>query len=105
MSSYPTSGANGSHPTPQSPPTTKISGKPESSLDPLSAALASAQARYTVANPNSLEAHTWACQDFPGGNTRTVLHSSPFPITFGELVVFQWENKHLLTLKSQRGRV
>jgi hypothetical protein len=26
-----------------------------------------------------------ACNDFPGGNTRTVLHSSPFPITFGQL--------------------
>jgi hypothetical protein len=56
---------------------------PASPYDPLSSALAAAQARYTIANPESLKAHNDACQDLPGGNTRTVLHSSPFPMTFG----------------------
>ncbi|KAL3426603.1 Beta-phenylalanine transaminase [Phlyctema vagabunda] len=51
-------------------------------FDPLAAALSTAQTKYTLSNPKSLAAHNEACQDFPGGNTRTVLHSSPFPITF-----------------------
>lgn len=55
---------------------------PASPFDPLYAALSSAQSRYTLSNPKSLKAHNEACQDFPGGNTRTVLHASPFPLTF-----------------------
>lgn len=55
---------------------------PASPYDPISSALSSAQARYTISNPQSLAAHNDACQDLPGGNTRTVLHTSPFPIAF-----------------------
>ena len=69
---------------PRSVSSTKTHRSPPSQYDPLSAALAAAQARYTVANPESLKAHNDACQDLPGGNTRTVLHSSPFPMTFGK---------------------
>lgn len=69
---------SGSIPADQSP------RSPASPYDPLSSALSTAQARYTIANAQSLKAHNEACHDFPGGNTRTVLHSSPFPITFGE---------------------
>lgn len=54
-----------------------------SPFDPLSAALATAQAHYTLTNQSSLEAHNNACDSLPGGNTRTVLHASPFPMTFG----------------------
>lgn len=49
-------------------------------FDPLAAALSTAQATYTQSNPRSLAAFHDACQYFPGGNTRTVLHLSPFPI-------------------------
>ena len=56
---------------------------PASLVDPITSALSTAQAQYTLSNSKSLKAHNEACQDFPGGNTRTVLHCSPFPITFG----------------------
>ena len=45
-------------------------------------ALEEAHATYTSRNPSSLEAHRSARQYQPGGNTRTVLHANPFPITF-----------------------
>ena len=44
-------------------------------------ALADAKARYVAANPLSQEQHRLAAQVLPGGNTRTVLFSEPFPIT------------------------
>jgi hypothetical protein len=56
---------------------------PASLVDPITSALSTAQARYTLSNSKSLKAHNEACHDFPGGNTRTVLHCSPFPMTFG----------------------
>ena len=45
------------------------------------AALTAAQARFTLANPNSQSQHTLASLSLPGGNTRTLLHTSPFPLT------------------------
>ena len=45
-------------------------------------ALAKAHSIYTDLNPSSLQAHQSARQHLPGGNTRTVLHANPFPITF-----------------------
>ena len=36
---------------------------------------------YTRNNPNSLALYRKAKTSLPGGNTRTVLHYSPFPIT------------------------
>jgi glutamate-1-semialdehyde 2,1-aminomutase len=84
MSLPPTSGRIGTHPAAELPASVKTPRNPDAPFDPLYAALSAAQARYTVANPGSLEAHTLACNDFPGGNTRTVLYSSPFPITFGQ---------------------
>ncbi len=45
-------------------------------------ALAEAHAEYTLLNPSSLQAHQLARKNLPGGNTRTVLHANPFPITF-----------------------
>lgn len=47
----------------------------------LQAALDEAHARYTEANPRSLAQHQRAAKVLPGGNTRTVLFSDPFPIT------------------------
>ena len=51
-------------------------------LTPSQDALAEAHSTYTQLNPSSLQAHQSACQYQPGGNTRTVLHANPFPITF-----------------------
>jgi len=85
MSQHPTSAINGTtHAASESRASIKSPQSPASPFDPLAAALSSVQARYTLSNPQSLKAHNEACQDFPGGNTRTVLHSSPFPVTFGK---------------------
>ncbi|KAL1310463.1 hypothetical protein AAFC00_000757 [Neodothiora populina] len=37
---------------------------------------------YIKRNPLSSENNTRACRSLPGGNTRSVLHFDPFPITF-----------------------
>lgn len=47
----------------------------------LAAVAAEAEARYVAANPKSAERHRRAAESMPGGNTRTVLHYSPFPLT------------------------
>lgn len=44
-------------------------------------AVREAEERYVAANPNSEAAWQTACQSMPGGNTRTVLHFDPFPLT------------------------
>ncbi|WP_374384833.1 aspartate aminotransferase family protein [Dongia sp.] len=50
----------------------------------LDAALAEAESRYTAANPASLARHDAARNALPGGNTRTVLHYSPFPLAWSK---------------------
>jgi len=50
-------------------------------MEPLKQAIEDARARYASANPLSLAADKDAEQYFPGGNTRTVLHYEPFPLT------------------------
>jgi glutamate-1-semialdehyde 2,1-aminomutase len=47
----------------------------------LASAAAEAEARYVAANPKSADRHRRATESMPGGNTRTVLHYSPFPLT------------------------
>jgi len=47
----------------------------------LDRALADAKSGYVAANPLSQEQHRKAAKVLPGGNTRTVLFSEPFPIT------------------------
>ena len=44
-------------------------------------ALADAKSTYVAANPLSREQHEKAAKVLPGGNTRTVLFTEPFPIT------------------------
>jgi len=46
----------------------------------LAGAAAEAEARYIAANPESQRRHEAAAQHMPGGNTRTVLFYSPFPL-------------------------
>ncbi|KAL9045898.1 MAG: hypothetical protein Q9214_001137 [Letrouitia sp. 1 TL-2023] len=40
--------------------------------------------RYSHLNPASNQAFLSSCKHLPGGNTRTVLHANPFPITFAK---------------------
>ena len=47
----------------------------------LARALADAKSGYVAAHPLSQEQHRKATEVLPGGNTRTVLFSEPFPIT------------------------
>ena len=47
----------------------------------LAQALADAKSAYVAAHPLSREQHRKAAEVLPGGNTRTVLFSEPFPIT------------------------
>ncbi|MCJ1379670.1 hypothetical protein MMC17_002772 [Xylographa soralifera] len=58
---------------------TEQNGKPH---DTLQAAVFKARTEYILANPKSSQAYSESCQYMPGGNTRTVLHASPFPLTF-----------------------
>lgn len=50
-------------------------------MESLNQAIEDARARYVSANPLSLSADKSAAQYLPGGNTRTVLHYEPFPLT------------------------
>ncbi len=49
--------------------------------DSLTSALEHARERYCAANPLSMAADKAAEKYLPGGNTRTVLHYDPFPLT------------------------
>lgn len=46
----------------------------------LDSALAEAEARFIADNPKSAARHSFAKTTMPGGNTRTVLHYTPFPL-------------------------
>ena len=59
----------------------------------LPTALSQAHAQYTKTNPKSLATHDQACHYLPGGNTRTVLHTTPFPLT-----IASGQDTHLTTL-------
>ena len=50
-------------------------------MEALNQAIADARARYATANPLSMAADKKAESNLPGGNTRTVLHYEPFPLT------------------------
>ena len=47
----------------------------------LDAAVADVEARYISANPKSRARFEAAARNMPGGNTRTILHYDPFPVT------------------------
>lgn len=47
----------------------------------VSIALAEAKEEYTKANPRSYAQHLRAAEVMPGGNTRTVIFTDPFPLT------------------------
>ena len=55
---------------------------PEPYCQSLEEAISEAHNSYIQRNPSSLAAHNESCNYMPGGNTRTVLHAAPFPLTF-----------------------
>ena len=50
-------------------------------MDALKKAIEEARTRYVAANPLSDAAEEKALQYLPGGNTRSVLHFEPYPLT------------------------
>ncbi len=46
----------------------------------LEAAVVAAKERFVNRNPNSRRLYDEACESLPGGNTRTLLYSAPFPL-------------------------
>ncbi len=62
-------------------PTKTAAAQPAQGHNSLSAALSDAVARFVAANPASQAMHERAKAVMPGGNTRTVLYYSPFPLT------------------------
>ena len=66
---------------------------PEPSALTIYDALEQAHHQYTKSNPKSLKSHEQACNYLPGGNTRTVLHTTPFPLT-----IASGKDTHLTTL-------
>jgi len=63
----------------------------------LEAALAEAHSRYAQYHPLSKKSHEEACRYMPGGNTRTVLHTTPFPLT-----IASGESCYLTTVDNHR---
>jgi glutamate-1-semialdehyde 2,1-aminomutase len=57
-----------------------VSGKSVPYLDGLQEALQAAKTRYVDKNQRSQELHQLAAQSLPGGNTRTTLFTTPFPM-------------------------
>jgi glutamate-1-semialdehyde 2,1-aminomutase len=53
-------------------------------MDTLKRAIEDLRARYVSANPLSMAADRDAEKHLPGGNTRTVLHFDPFPLTMAD---------------------
>ncbi|KAL8909476.1 MAG: hypothetical protein Q9207_000156 [Kuettlingeria erythrocarpa] len=51
-------------------------------MESLKDALANAHSSFSDRNPASYQAYLTSRKHLPGGNTRTVLHADPFPITF-----------------------
>ena len=63
----------------------------------LASALKEAQDKYISLNVKSLAGHNAACKHLPGGNTRTVLHTSPFPLNISHA-----ESRYLTTVDNQK---
>ena len=56
-----------------------VKGQVQSSFD-LNATVTAAKQRFVGRNPNSAKLFEEATEYLPGGNTRTLLYSAPFPI-------------------------
>lgn len=73
-------------PTAVTPPAQapSVAAKPSSGPAPVNEEarkrLSATVARFIQANPVSKQQHELALSNLPGGNTRTLLHTSPFPL-------------------------
>ncbi|POR35446.1 Putative aminotransferase [Tolypocladium paradoxum] len=65
----------------------------------LQAALDDAVARYVQRNPKSKDLHDEAVKSLPGGNTRAVLHTDPFPLCVRS------SNRHMVTSEDEQNLV
>ena len=63
----------------------------------LSSVLRDAETRYVAANPRSAALSASAQAHLPGGNTRTTVHFSPFP-----LYIARGEGSHLVDVDGHR---
>ena len=82
---FPNHGYANSYPSCSSPSAPELKqvimkNKPGSSY--VASALAEACERYIARNSNSQKLHLDGLEYLPGGNTRTILHVNPFPLTF-----------------------
>lgn len=66
-------------------------------VSPVQAALDSAIERFILRNSRSQELHELATKSMPGGNTRTQLHTFPFPVCMksGESYQVTSEDAHM----------
>jgi hypothetical protein len=58
-----------------------VTNKDTLNEDAVQAALSAAAKRFEAANPKSKAQHDIAAGILPGGNTRSLLHTSPFPLS------------------------
>ena len=74
-----------------------ISSKLANDVDPAQTALSNAINRFITRNPRSQELHKLATESMPGGNTRTQLHTFPFPVCMksGEAYQVTSEDAHM----------
>ncbi|KAF2721733.1 putative glutamate-1-semialdehyde 2,1-aminomutase [Polychaeton citri CBS 116435] len=54
--------------------------RPDTTYETVEDALQAAHSRYRERNPTSLELYDEATESLPGGNTRSLLHHTPFPV-------------------------
>lgn len=66
-------------------------------MSPLAETVRSATERYVARNPRSAARHDRATRSMPGGNTRSILHSDPFPLAFE-----RGDGAHLWSLDGHR---
>jgi glutamate-1-semialdehyde 2,1-aminomutase len=69
------------HPLASAPRIHRLNHNPSDSLD-LAGTLTAAESRYRIRRPISAQCQRESAEHMPGGNTRTVLHFSPFPLVF-----------------------
>src|SRR5213082_4070842 len=63
---------------------------PEAAVADLETLVAAAERRYVERNPESRRLHQERAKVMPGGNTRTIIHVEPFPLT-----IVRGEGAHL----------
>ncbi len=81
--------------------TKKLASVNVTSACPAQDALDAALARFEARNPRSWELHQLATTSMPGGNTRTQLHTSPFPVCMKSGRGYQVTSEDGHTLVSQ----